>query len=151
MLEVDYSKLLTTVLESCECDLAVPDEWRASLGARGAIPPIPNDQRRFVRHRFGDWAALEYDQTFSSIPRKHTIAQVMTRDISRCGVAFFHADQLFPGERVSLWLKAGKQSFVVQRCVQHNENCFEIGARVSDNGSESPAVKHDKSDNRSSA
>jgi hypothetical protein len=144
MLEDDYSKLLTMVLESCECDLAVPAEWKNSIGARGAIPPIPHDQRRFVRHRFGDWAVLEYDQTFPSIPRKHTIAQVLTRDISRCGIGFFHADQLFPGERVSLWLKGGKQSFVVQRCIQHSENCFEIGA-VSDDGTDSSVRPLDNS------
>ena len=136
MLEEDYSKLLTRLLEACECDLAVPSEWKDSLGQRGVIPSIPGDQRRFVRHHFRDWAVLECDETFPSIPREHTMAQVLTRDISRSGIAFLHSDQLFPGERISLWLSVGKRSFVVQRCVQHNENCFEIGAEVSDNGTE---------------
>jgi hypothetical protein len=151
MLEDDYSKLLSKVLETCECDLAVPAEWRYSLGADGAIPSIPNDQRSSVRHRFSEWAVLEYDETFSSIPRKHTTAQVLTRDISRFGIAFFHSDQLFPGERVALWLSVGERSFVVQRCVQQNENCFEIGAEVSDDGTKSSVLERGNSNKSSSA
>jgi hypothetical protein len=140
MLEDDYSKLLTKLLEACECDLAVPSEWQDSLGRRGIISTHLREQRRFVRHRWSDCAVLEYNETFSSIPRAHTTAQVVTRDISQCGIAFLHSDQLFPGERISLWLAAGKRSFVVQRCVQHNENCFEIGADDGENGTKSAAL-----------
>ena len=147
MLEEDHSRLLKKVLEACECDLAVPSEWMDSLGCRGVIPSIPNEQRRFVRHRFSNWAVLEYDETFLSVPRKHTIAKVLTRDISRCGIAFFHSEQLFPGERVLFWLPAGKRSFVVLRCVQHNENCFEIGAEVHDGGTKSGLERGDSAKN----
>jgi hypothetical protein len=57
----------------------------------------------------------------------------VTLDISRSGIAFLHSEQLFPGERVSLWLPIGKRSYVVERCVEHNDSCFEIGAAVADN------------------
>ena len=133
MLEDDYSRQLNKLLEACECDLAVPSEWQDRLTRRGVIQPIPGDRRRYVRHHFNGQGVLEYDETFSSIPREHTIAKVATRDVSRGGIAFLHSEQLFPGERVSLWLPIGKRSYVVERCVEHNDSCFEIGAAVADN------------------
>ena len=133
MLEEDYSKLLNKLLETCECDLAVPRELQDRLTRRGVVPLTQDDQRQYIRHHFNGPGVLEYDETFSSIPREHTIAQVMTIDISRSGIAFLHSEQLFPGERVSLWLPVGKRSYVVERCVEHNDSCFEIGAALADN------------------
>ncbi len=128
MLEDDYSKQLDRLLESCECDVAVPSEWEERLNRRGVKPSIEGDRRRYVRHHFTSSAVLEYGQTLSAIPREHTHTRVLTCDLSRAGVAFLHADQLFPGERVHLWLSAGKRAYEVVRCVQHDENCFEVGA-----------------------
>ena len=42
-------------------------------------------------------------------------AQVVTSDVSRSGISFLHAKQLYPGERILLWLPTGKQSYVVER------------------------------------
>ena len=130
MLEDDYSSELNRLLEACECDVAVPGEWQERLNRRGVIPPIEGDRRKFVRHYFSVQAMLEYEQTLPGIPRQHTMAQVVTRDLAREGIGFFHWEQLFPGERISLWLSSGKRPYEVVRCVQHNENCFEIGAVV---------------------
>ncbi len=141
MLEEDYSKLLNKVIKSCECDLAVPWEWQDRLTRRGVVPPTLDDRRQYIRHHFNGRGVLEYDETFSSIPREHTIAKVVTLDISRSGIAFLHSDQLFPGERVSLWLPLGKRSFVVERCVEHNDSCFEIGAAIADIGPEASAIE----------
>jgi hypothetical protein len=130
MLEDDYSRELNRLLEACECDVAVPSEWQQRLNRRGVIPPIEGDRRAYIRHYFNVRAVLEYGQTLPGIPRQHTTAQVLTRDLAREGIGFFHAEQLFPGERVSLWLSSGKRLFEIVRCVQHNESCFEIGAVV---------------------
>ena len=136
MLDDDYSRQLNKLLGACECDLAVPSEWQDRLTRRGVIQPIPGDRRKYVRHHFNGLAVLEYDETFSSIPREHTIARVVTRDVSRNGIAFLHSEQLFPGERVSLWLPTGERSYVVMRCIEHNDKCFEVGLVVADNGPE---------------
>ncbi len=133
MLEDNYLRRLNKLIEACECDLAVPSEWQDCLTRRGVIQPIPGDRRQYIRHHYNGRGVLEYDETFSSIPREHTFAQVATRDVSRGGIAFLHSEQLFPGERVSLWLPIGKRSYVVERCVEHNDSCFEIGATVADN------------------
>ncbi len=136
MLEDHYSSRLNQLLEACECDVAVPSEWQDRLTRRGVIQPIPGDRRKYIRHHFNGRGVLKYDETFPSIPREHTIKQVVTRDLSRGGMAFLHSEQLFPGERVSLWLPIGKRSYVVVRCIEHNDNCFEIGAAVADDGPE---------------
>jgi PilZ domain-containing protein len=132
MLEDDYTKCLNKLLETCECDLAVPSEWQDQLARQGVIESIPGDRRKYIRHHFNDRAVLEYAETFTSIPRVHTIANVVTRDISLGGIAFLHSEQLFPGEQVSLWLSIGKRFYVVERCLQHDDHCFEIGAAVAE-------------------
>jgi hypothetical protein len=130
MLENDYSKVLTKLLDTCECDLAVPSEWEVRLEQRGVIDPVLDDRRQHVRHRFSCWAVLQCDQTFPSIPRESALTQVLTSNVSRDGLAFLHSEQLFPGERVLLWLPIGKRVYVVERCIEHEDNCFEIGASI---------------------
>jgi hypothetical protein len=141
MLEDDYANYLNRLLEACECDVAVPSEWQDRLTRRGVIPSISGDRRKYIRHYFNGRSVLEYDETFSSIPREHTTAQVVTRDLSRNGIGFLHSEQLFPGERVSLWLPIGKRTYVVARCVEHNDKCFEIGAVVADDGPEASTTE----------
>ena len=138
MLE-DADSRLKRLLESCECDVAVPSEWQERLARRGTIPSIPGDRRRYIRHRFGGRAIIEYDTTFPAIPRGRTLKQVVTRDLSRGGIAFLHSEQLFPGERISLLLPDGKREYVVVRCLEHNARCFEIGAEVADGKVAAPA------------
>jgi hypothetical protein len=132
MLEEDYSRELNRLLGACECDVAVPSEWRERAQRKGVIPPVEGDRRQFVRHYFHRRVILEFGQTFPAIPRQHTVTQAVTGDLSRSGISFLHSEQLFPGERVSLWLPDGKRSYTVARCTQRNESCFEIGAVLSD-------------------
>jgi hypothetical protein len=130
MLEEDYSEHLSKLLDTCECDLAVPSEWKDRLSKQGVIKEIRNDRRKHVRHHFSRRAVLEFDQTFPSIPREPTLAQVVTSNVSRQGIAFLHSEQLYPGEQITLWLPIGKLAYVVERCVEHNDNCYEIGAKL---------------------
>ncbi|MEM9657436.1 MAG: hypothetical protein AAF961_03660 [Planctomycetota bacterium] len=130
MLEADYQQRLEQLLASCECDVAVPAQWKDLLSQRGVLAPIPDDRQQFVRHLFNGRAVLEYDQTLPAISRKHHVAQVVTRDVSRRGVRFLHSEQLFPGEECALWLNTGRQTYEVVRCIRHNSRCFEIGAAL---------------------
>lgn len=130
MLEDDYTKCLNKLLESCECDLAVPSQWQERLQQHGSTQPIPDDRRKSERHLFNSQGVLEFGQTFPAIPREETTAQVMMRDVSADGVAFLFSEQLFPGELISLWLPSGKQTYVVERCVGYSDDCYEIGAAV---------------------
>ena len=141
MLEDDYTRSLNRLVEICECDVDIPSEWRDRLKRRGVIQPVPDDRRQYVRHRFNSQAVLEYDETFSSLPRDRTIARVVTCDVSRSGLAFLHSEQLFPGEQVTLWLPIGKRSYVVAWCVEHNDKCFVVGVAVADNEREASATE----------
>ena len=128
MLEADYSECLSKLLESCEQELVIPTRLRESLAKRGPTPPAPNDLRKYVRYHFNGLGILEVSQTFPSIQREHRIARVVTRNVSRGGIAFLHSEQLFPGERATLWLPSGKFGYVVVRCIAHHPRCYEIGA-----------------------
>jgi hypothetical protein len=128
MLEDDYQRQLSKLLAACECDVAVPSEWQDRLSRRGLGPAMPSDRRRFVRHTFPCRAILEMRQTLPAIPRRHIIKQVVTRDLSREGIGFLASQQLYPGERIALWLPRGKKNLTVVRCVEHGENCYEVGA-----------------------
>jgi hypothetical protein len=130
MLEEDYSKHLSKLLDTCECDLAVPSEWKDRLAQQSVIDPIREERRKYVRHHFIHRAVLECDQTVPSIPREPTLTQVVTSNVSRQGIGFLHSEQLFPGEQITLWLPIGKLAYVVERCVEHNDNCYEIGAKL---------------------
>ena len=149
MLEDDYSRHLKRLIEVCEFDVAIPRQLQDRLTQRGVIDPVADDRRKYIRHHFNSQAVLEYDETFPSIPRQHTIAQVVTCDVSRSGMAFLYSEELFPGERVSLWLPIGKRSYVVARCVEHNENCFEIGVTVADKEPEASVTEHSDAVDRS--
>lgn len=128
MLEDDYSRQLKRILESCECDVAVAGEWEACLGSRDEGLPSEEARRKHSRFVFKVPAVLEYEQSLPGIPREHTIASVLTRDLAREGIGFFYSDELYPGECISLWLASGKRMYRVVRCLQLRDDCFEIGA-----------------------
>lgn len=131
MLEEDYTNCLNKLLENCEHQLVIPSQLRDSLAKRGPTPPAPNDLRKFVRYHFNGLGILELSETFPSIHRENGVARVITRNVSRGGIAFLHSEQLFPGERVTLWLPSGKFNYVVVRCTAHHPRCYEIGADAS--------------------
>ena len=128
MLEDDYRRQLDALLATSECKVTLPREWKDLFTRRGALPSIDNDRRRFVRFHFPSKAVLELEQTLSSVDRSHSFFCVFTKDVSRDGISFFHAGQLYPGEKPVLWLAAGQTECMVVRCVRHSPQCFEIGA-----------------------
>ena len=132
MLEDDYSTNLTKLLATCQCELVIPSHFKEGLSKKGVFPTISDDRRRFVRYHFNSRAILEFGPTLPTIPREPTTAQIITRNISRGGVAFLHSEQLFPGERVTLWFPTSKHEYTVVRCTGQNDHCFEIAAHTDD-------------------
>ena len=132
MLEENYTECLNRLLKTCPCHLVVPSEVKADLARRGFAATVHNDIRRYVRHRSAEFAVLEFEQSLAAVPRSRSVARVVTRNISRGGIAFLHADQLFPGETFTLWLPAGRMRFVTIRCRAHGDRCYEIGAEATE-------------------
>lgn len=91
--------------------------------------PVADARRRFVRAAFHRRVVLELQQTFPSVPREERNYVILTRDLSRSGIGFLHAEQLYPGERVRLWLPTGPVATEVTRCRRHDARCYEIGVR----------------------
>lgn len=130
MLEGNYSGSLEQLHSEAACDLLIPSHLKESLGRRGVASPVYDDERRYVRYHFNTKAIIEFSQTLPAISRKHTVARIVTRNVSRGGLAFLHSEQLFPGELVTLWLPKGKHNYRIIRCMAHGEQCFEMGAEV---------------------
>lgn len=130
MLESNYSQRLAALVADTKLEITVPREWQAILPRRGPVQSRPGDNRRFVRFYFPTQAILELNQSLPTIERRHAMHQVLTKDLSRDGICFLHAEQLFPHEQLLLWLPVGKRHFEVARCRRVNSRCYEIGARV---------------------
>ena len=138
MLEDDYRQELTARLAVTECRIQVPRSLRHVFERSRASESKADERRRFVRFSSPVKMLLELGKRIRGIDRKQEFFSILTTDISRDGVAFLHAHQLFPGEVPVLWFCAGKLPCRVARCLRHNAHCFEIGA-VFESGAQSAA------------
>lgn len=128
MLENDYQQSFASLMNSSECEVALPSQFQDMFARRGVVEPVYDERRRFVRRHFATRAVLELAQTIPTIVRAQKFCGVFTTDMSRSGIAFLHAEQLFPGEQLWLWLPTSKLPCRVARCRRHNSKCFEVGA-----------------------
>lgn len=122
---------LAALLKALPCRIVVPAGWKKDFARRGDLPTaFHDDTRRFARAACPAAAILEIESTLPAFPRDQEPHSILLKDISRQGVAFLHHEQLFPRERVQLLLPNGRLTYVVCRCLRHNERCFEIGAEL---------------------
>lgn len=127
MLEVDYQTELADLFAQLPCEIRLPAGWSDFFEVRGVVPPVQDDMRRFVRHQFRGKAVLELTQTLPAIEREPSRYCVYTRDLSRQGVGFVHASQLYPGEQIQLWLPQRKMAVDVVRCNRVAASCYVVG------------------------
>jgi hypothetical protein len=130
MLERNDPGQLTQLLKSLECKAQLPSHLLDLFSRRGVIEPRFSERRRFVRRHFPSKAVLELSQTVPGISRDHEFCCIFTKDMSRNSIAFLHSEQLYPGEKLLLWLPIGKLRCRVSRCCRHNSQCFEICAMI---------------------
>ena len=128
MLESNHQERLNTALTKLDCQVELPNKWVRFFSRRGALTELQDDRRQFSRYHHPAKAVLKLDQSLPAIPRADELFSVVTKDISRGGINFLHAQQLFPAERVRFWLATGIFDATVRWCVRHNEHCYEIGA-----------------------
>jgi hypothetical protein len=125
MLAVSPQQSLDELLATAEDRLSVPKSVTAAL----KVQPPSDARRRFVRTAFTRRAVLELGQSMPSIERAPGCFVILTRDLSRSGIGFLHAFELYPGERVKLWLPTGPVASEVARCRRHDARCYEVGVR----------------------
>jgi len=117
-------------LARLECRVSIPREWLEELERGGALPTATDEQRRFPRFHFRSRAILLYRPTLPALPRKPGRFIVLTKNVSRQGICFLHEEQLYPCERMTLWLPSGGQTEIeVVRCLRLHERCYDAGAR----------------------
>ena len=130
MLDADYPRRLAELMAAAPCAIDPPDDWADIQSRRGAQQSRIDERRRFVRFWFPSRCLLELDQSIPAVPRTRQIHQAWTRDVSRGGISFLHSEQLYPGERLRLWLTSGRLDCIVHRCERHNLQCWEIGVEI---------------------
>ncbi len=130
MLEEHYHAQLHQLLTEIPCDVELPDNWKPTyFDEHGVAKPSLDERRRFARHAFRTKAVLEIETSLPAIERSAERVAVLLRDVSRNGVGFLHAEQLFPNERCRLWLPTNLVPINVLCCRQFNPRCYLIGAQ----------------------
>lgn len=125
----DQLQKLIDVVGPLKYELALPAEPEDYFGASGAVPSIPEDQRRYVRTQLRVVAALQYRRSLAKLDRKSEWYKIVMRDISRSGVSFLHSQQVYPTEQLMLVMPDCKPRCIeVTRCRRIDTLCYEVGA-----------------------
>jgi len=122
-------ELFERTLDSLECGIVLPAEWRDRLKLKGPLPAKVDDGRRFPRFHYAVRGVLHYRPSLPTLAREPRQFVVVTKDVCREGLGFLHEQQLFPCERLELWLPGGRTGRIeVLRCAKSGTRCYEIGA-----------------------
>lgn len=140
----DTKLLLADAVQQLPCDVDLPREWDDFFHRPETRPlwMVPVDKRRHERRYLRAVAGLQYRQTAPVLHRPMQWLRVYMTNLSRSGIMFLHAEQLFPRERMRMVLPDPRvREFVddpensiieVVRCHRIQDRCFEIGAEFVD-------------------
>ncbi len=131
MLDTNDHNDLNRVLASLEDRIELSPAERLIYFRPDTNPPQPtaDDRRRFPRHAMRVRAVMELRKTLPAIERKRAFHCIYVRDISRTGIGFLHADELFPGEQCRLWLPQKQLHVNIVLCRRKGPNCYIVGAQ----------------------
>ncbi|HEY3969005.1 MAG TPA: PilZ domain-containing protein [Planctomycetaceae bacterium] len=131
MLDTGYLHDLNQVLASLEDRIELTPVERLTYfrADSGVMPTFPDEHRSFARRQLRMRAAMDLRQTLPAIERERAFHCVYLRDISRTGIGFLHADELFPGEECTLWLPQKELHVAVVHCRRKAARCYIVGAR----------------------
>jgi hypothetical protein len=110
--------------------VVLPPELDGFFEELGYTPSNPFDERRAPRLRLRCPALLEVTRTLPSARRETGLAHVLVSDVSRLGFGLLHHEQLWPEERITLWLPSHHLHATVVRCRRRGPSCYEIGAEL---------------------
>ncbi len=113
-----------------DCPIQLPESAQADVGRTGLLEVTADDRRRFPRRYFRTCARLKYRTTFPSLPRPPQRVKVCTRDLGRGGLSFYHREQLFPREVMSISFADGTTLAIeIVCCLRVQQDCFKVGVR----------------------
>jgi hypothetical protein len=115
------SELIEQAWHKLGCEVKLPDNWADFFEHTGLVPCDYDDRRTYARLHLRGKAIVRYEGAYYAI---------YTRDVSRGGIAFYHKQQLFPGQRGRIWLTSGlSHDIEIARCRLRYPACYECGAR----------------------
>jgi hypothetical protein len=131
MLDASHLDNLNRVLASLEDRIELsPAERLIFFHADSSVPSAkPDERRRFPRRQLRMRAVMDLRQSLPAIERERAFHCVYLRDISRTGIGFLHADELFPGEECRLILPQKELHLNIVLCRRQGPRCYVIGAR----------------------
>lgn len=115
------------VIESVPCLVEIPPALAEYLEEEGYSAPSPLEERKYARYRFCRPAALQILEDLPLLPRMRKTGGGYIVSISIGGAAILFDEQLYPQERVRIWLAAGTLSGTVARCRRLGTRCYEVG------------------------
>lgn len=117
-------------LESLPSQVVLPAGWQADTERPVPLATCLDDMRHYTRYKYRTQAMLIIGSSLPALNRTPGKTVVFTKDVSREGIAFYTDAQLFPRERLRMWLPGQAiQSIRVARCRKLQDHCFEVGAR----------------------
>ena len=109
--------------------VSVPREMVDQYEGPAPTKTTLSEQRRFVRFRHLARGVIRYEQTYPAIVRDQALHAILITNVSRCGIGLLNEEQLFPNERMTVWMSGrGLLRIHVARCRKINDLCYEIGA-----------------------
>ncbi len=140
----DQETALIETVGPLRCVVNLPPGWEESAPQPGTLPGKYSDRRRYPRFHFRACVALQYRQTFPTLPREQAWYKVFASDISRGGLSFLHGEPLYPRERMLLVLpQQWERTIEVVNYVRIQERCFRVGARFVEQASENGSSEGD--------
>ena len=127
MLEINDPLEVDKLLDELEDTITLPKEWAEFFEESGVLPTSFEERRQFARRRRRTKAVLEVKNSLSRVATRDPLCCVYLNDVSRSGVSFINARQLFPGDLVTVWTSTESFDVSLVRCQRHNEHCYAIG------------------------
>lgn len=119
------------VISKLPFEISVPRAVLEGYHGRRATQTCMSEQRRFVRFLHLTRGILRYRQTYPTIRRASALHSVLITNVSKTGVGLLNFEQLFPGERMTLWMSEKDiAQITIGRCRKINDRCYDIGAII---------------------
>ncbi len=118
MLDVSHASDISELWEELSLKAVLPGSHEEFFNKSGS--KTDHGQREFDRH---------YLRCQAIVRRELETFGVYMKDCSRAGMGLVSPVQLFPRERIQLWLKTERSyTLEVIRCRRLRANCYECGA-----------------------
>jgi hypothetical protein len=123
MLECDNSQeIVESLWRKLGCRIELPQEDEEFFAVKGPQNSMIAGRRQHLRHNYRDKALLLHRGAAYSI---------YTKDVSHSSIGFLHFDQLFPLDRVRLYLANGANfEATIRRCLRVRSLCYECGGQI---------------------